>query len=62
MRAFAQKTTQGTDPNSKVFGLDTEADYARWLPIALANGAKLLSDDGKKCTLNSAEGVASLDY
>jgi multiple sugar transport system substrate-binding protein len=62
MRAFAEKASQGTDPNSKVYGLDTEADYARWVPIALANGATILSADGKKCTINSTEGAAALDY
>jgi multiple sugar transport system substrate-binding protein len=59
--AFAKAATQGTDKATKVYGADTEADYARWLPFALANGAKLLGDD-KKCAINSAEGVQSLDY
>jgi multiple sugar transport system substrate-binding protein len=59
--AFAKAATQGTDKATKVYGAVTEADYARWLPFALANGAKLLGDD-KKCAINSAEGVQSLDY
>ncbi len=61
-KAFAKTLTQGTDPNTKVFGIAHPADYARWLPFALANGAKVLSDDGKKAAINSPEAKAALDW
>jgi multiple sugar transport system substrate-binding protein len=54
-RAWAQANTQGTDPNTKVFGTMHPPDNARWLAFAFANGAKIES-------INSPEAVESLDF
>lgn len=59
--AFAKSLVSGTG-ESKVFGTMHQPDYARWLPFALANGAKVLSADGKKSAINSAEAKAALDW
>ncbi|MGI8586518.1 MAG: ABC transporter substrate-binding protein [Chloroflexia bacterium] len=61
-RTFAKTLTQGTDPSTKIFGTDAPPQSQRWLPFAFANGAKLLDSTNKKCMINSAEGVSSLDY
>ncbi len=59
--AFAKSLVSGTG-DSKVYGTMHQPDYARWLPFALANGAKVLSADGKKSAINSAEAKAALDW
>ncbi len=58
--AFAKAMTSGTDKATKIYGTDTEADYARWMPFALANGAKLM--DNGKCAINSPIAVDALNY
>ena len=61
-KAFAAENTEGTDPNTKVFGTMHPPDNARWLAFALANGVKILSDDGKSTDINSEASVAALDF
>lgn len=61
-KAFAAKLTQGTDPNTKTFGTSHPADYARWLPFALANGASVLSADGTKSAINSKAALDALTW
>ncbi len=58
--AFAKAMTNGTEKATKVYGTDTEADYARFIPFALANGAKIM--DNGKCAINSPAAVDSLNY
>lgn len=58
--AFAKAMTSGTDKATKVYGTDTEADYARFVPFALANGAKIMNNG--KCAINSPAAVDSLNY
>jgi multiple sugar transport system substrate-binding protein len=54
-KAWAEANTEGTDPNTKVFGTMHPPDNARWLAFAFANGATIES-------LNSPEAVAALDF
>ena len=54
-KAWAQANTQGTDPNTKIYGTMHPPDNARWLAFAFANGAKIDS-------INSPEAVESLDF
>jgi multiple sugar transport system substrate-binding protein len=61
-KAFAAKLTQGTDPNTKTYGTSHPADYARWLPFALANGAQVLSADGTKSAINSKAALDALTW
>jgi multiple sugar transport system substrate-binding protein len=61
-KAFATKMTQGTDPNTKVYGVMHPADPARWLTFAYANGAAVLSADGKSATVNSDAAVQTLTW
>jgi len=61
-KAFAKSMTQGTDVNTKVFGVMHPQDYARWFTFALANGATVLSADGKTATVNSKAAVDALTW
>ncbi len=61
-KALATKLTVGTDPNTKVFGTSHPPDYARWLPFALANGATVLSADGKSSAINSKAALDALTW
>jgi len=61
-KAFAKSMTQGSDPNTKVFGVMHPIDYARWLNFALANGATVLSADGKTAAINSKAAVDTLTW
>ncbi|MCD6310222.1 MAG: sugar ABC transporter substrate-binding protein [Candidatus Eremiobacteraeota bacterium] len=44
------------------YGLSLPPDVARWLPFAFQNGAKVLSDDGKRCCLDSKESIESMKF
>lgn len=61
-KAFATSLTVGSDPNTKTFGTSHPADYARFMPFALANGASVLSADGKSAAINSPEALAALQF
>lgn len=61
-KAWAQANTSGDDPNTKVFGTMHPTDPARWWAFAVANGAKMVNDDGTTTGVNSPEAVASLEF
>jgi len=62
-KTWAQANVQNADdPNAKVFGSMHPPDLARWLAFALANGAKIISDDGKSTDINSPAAVESLQF
>ena len=58
---FVKSNTKG-EGNDKVFGVMHPPDNARWLPFAIANGAKVINDDGKTTGINSPEAVEALDF
>src|SRR5262249_34443751 len=45
---------------NQVYGLSVNADVERWSAFAFANGAKMI--DNGKCSINSPDGVAALDW
>lgn len=59
-RNFVKASNQGTDVNTKIFGTSADPDAERWMAFAIANGAKII--DNKKCAINSAAGVSTLDW
>jgi multiple sugar transport system substrate-binding protein len=58
-RAFVQENASGSGA-SRVYGFASDPDIERWGAFALANGAKII--DNNKCAINSAVGVATLEY
>jgi multiple sugar transport system substrate-binding protein len=58
---FVKANTTGSG-NEKVFGVMHPPDNARWLPFAIANGAKVINDDGTTTGINSPEAVEAMDF
>ncbi|MCL5036270.1 MAG: sugar ABC transporter substrate-binding protein [Chloroflexi bacterium] len=61
MKEAARKTGLVLTPHGG-YGLSLPPDFARWLPFAFQNGAKVLSEDGGSCILNSDKAVESLEF
>ena len=57
----AQKLTT-TSGSSKVYGISTSADPARWMAFLYAAGGQVLSSDGKTAQFNSQAGVDSAKF
>jgi multiple sugar transport system substrate-binding protein len=57
----AQKLTTGSG-SSKVYGISTSADPARWMAFLYADGGSVPSSDGKTATFNSTAGVNAANF
>jgi multiple sugar transport system substrate-binding protein len=58
--SFVKANVSGSG-QAKIFGFSAAADFERWGAFALANGAKVIGDDGK-CAINSDVAVSTLDW
>lgn len=60
-RRLTRDTNEDAVPDTYGFGAFLLEGYYEWLPFLYADGARTLTEDGRRCGLDGSEGVSALE-